>query len=156
MIVSVGILGGVLFIWLLQTIIDMVFTSRLMDDPFRGKMLATISAYFIIASLASVVSSSITAFLTCLPGAVKHDPSTGLTRAWYLPRPVEPASALERPPNRLMYSNIYPALGNAFVLKQYIVARKNPSNRMQWCAVPIIERSFGCGPAKTPPLAFVP
>ena len=70
MIVSVGILGGVLFIWLLQTIIDMVFTSRLMDNPFRGKMLATISAYFIIASLASVVSSSITAFLTCLPGAV--------------------------------------------------------------------------------------
>ena len=70
MIVSVGILGGILFVWLLQTIIDMVLTSRLMDDPFKGKMLATISAYFIIASLASVVTSSITAFLTCLPGAI--------------------------------------------------------------------------------------
>ena len=68
--IGIGLLGGVLFIWILQTIIDMVFTSRLMDDPFKGKLLATISAYFIIATLVSVVSSSMTAFLTCLPGAL--------------------------------------------------------------------------------------
>ena len=49
MVVGIGLLGGLLFIWLLQTVIDLVLTSRLMDDPFRGKMLATISAYFIIA-----------------------------------------------------------------------------------------------------------
>ena len=68
--IGIGLLGGVLFIWILQTIIDMVFTSRLMDDPFKGKLLATISAYFIIATLVSVVSSSIIAFVTCLPGAL--------------------------------------------------------------------------------------
>ena len=65
-----SMVGGFLAVWVLQGIIDWAVISRAMDDPFKGKLLATISAYFLAVVLYALGSSSIAGLLIYLPGAV--------------------------------------------------------------------------------------
>lgn len=65
-----SLIGGFLAIWLLQTLIDFALTSRIMDDPMKGKILATISAYALACLLYSFSTGTLLGILFYLPGAV--------------------------------------------------------------------------------------
>lgn len=65
-----SLVGGFLAIWLLQTLIDFAITSRLMDDPMRGKILATLCAYVLACLLYSFSTGTLLGILFYLPGAI--------------------------------------------------------------------------------------
>lgn len=65
-----GMVGGIIAIWFLQTIIDVFITSRVMDDPVNGKILATISAYAIACLLYLLGANSAAGLALYLPGAL--------------------------------------------------------------------------------------
>lgn len=62
--------GGFLAVGLIYILLDWLLMSRVFDDPLRGKLLAVISAYFLVATLYSMNTGSIVGFLSYLPGAV--------------------------------------------------------------------------------------
>lgn len=69
-LIASTVIGGFVLVWIFETIIDLAVTSRVMDDPFRGKMLATIVAYFLAAILIWMATNSPSAFYGLLPGAI--------------------------------------------------------------------------------------
>ncbi len=64
------VIGGFIAVWVLQGLINWLIISRVMDDPFKGKMLATIIAFFTAAILYWMSSGSPIGFATYLPGAL--------------------------------------------------------------------------------------
>lgn len=68
--VIISVVAGFVGVWILQAIINWVLISRIMDDPFKGKMLATVIAYFTASLLHSFGSGTAFGFLIYLPGAV--------------------------------------------------------------------------------------
>ncbi len=69
-IFAVWVIGGIVAIWILQTLIDVIITSRVMDDPVNGKILATVSAYFLASTLYLFFANSFAGLLMYLPGAL--------------------------------------------------------------------------------------
>ena len=63
-------IGGFLAAWVLQGIIDWAVVSRVMDDPFKGKLLATIIAYSLLVLIFALRNSSIAGLAIFLPGAI--------------------------------------------------------------------------------------
>ena len=63
-------IAGIILIWILQTLIDVVITSRVMDDPVNGKILATISAYAVASMLYLLLADSAAGLAIYLPGAL--------------------------------------------------------------------------------------
>jgi hypothetical protein len=71
MAVLIGsIVGGFLAIWLLQTLIDFAITSRIMNDPMKGKIFATLSAYVLACLIYSLSTGTLFGIIFYLPGAV--------------------------------------------------------------------------------------
>lgn len=70
MFIISAVFGGFLGVWILQALIDWGILSHVMDDPLKGKILSTVAAYFIAATLSALGSNSISGFLIYLPGAV--------------------------------------------------------------------------------------
>lgn len=64
------IAGGTLAIWVLQGIINFAVTSRVMDNPVNGKMLATILAYFLGSLLYLWGAGTFFGFAYYIPGAI--------------------------------------------------------------------------------------
>lgn len=62
--------GAIIPIWILQTIIDVFITGRLMDDPVNGKILSTISAYAICCLIYLLLANSAAGLWGYLPAAL--------------------------------------------------------------------------------------
>ncbi|MCK0128960.1 hypothetical protein [Erythrobacter sp. F6033] len=69
-LIAAMIIGGFLAVWVLQGIIDWAITSRFMENPLNGKILATIAAYFLAALLYWMSRDTMLGFATYLPGAI--------------------------------------------------------------------------------------
>ena len=63
-------IGGFVGVWILQALIDFVLTSRVMDNPVNGKMLATISAYVLACMVYGLTTNSPMGLFVYLPGAL--------------------------------------------------------------------------------------
>ena len=70
MLIAIGIVAGIIAVWFFETLIDLVITSRVMDDPMKGKMLATVVAYFLVVTLSALATNSPNAIFIVLPGAL--------------------------------------------------------------------------------------
>lgn len=64
------IVSGFVAVWFLQFLIDWLIISRIMDDPIKGKLLATIFAYFLASLLYLFARNSFSGFAIYLIGAL--------------------------------------------------------------------------------------
>lgn len=68
--IPIEMFGGLIFIWVIESLIDIFITSRIMDDPVNGKILATISAYAIACLTLLLIANSAAGLFLYLPGAL--------------------------------------------------------------------------------------
>ena len=64
------VIGGFIVVWVLQFLIDWALISRILDDPIKGKLLATILAFFGASLIYLRNSGSFVGFAVFLPAAV--------------------------------------------------------------------------------------
>ncbi|MEP0191543.1 MAG: hypothetical protein ABJP70_13065 [Erythrobacter sp.] len=67
---AVLIVSGFVGVWFLQFLIDWLIISRIMDEPVKGKLLATIFAYFLASLLYLFARNSFSGFAIYLIGAI--------------------------------------------------------------------------------------
>lgn len=70
MLILVSIIGGTFAIWILQGLLDWAIIGRVMDDPVKGKLLSTVTAYVLACVLYGLGANSPLGIFLYLPGAV--------------------------------------------------------------------------------------